>query len=452
MSTLWKKEGAGTDQDILAFTIGEDQVLDNRLIPYDIIGSLAHVKGLEKIGLMNAEETENLSSALSALYGQWRAGDFVLGPDDEDVHSAIERCLTEKLGETGKKIHAGRSRNDQVLTALRLFMKAELLHAMQALATLVQSACEHGNKYTQVVMPGYTHMQRAMPSTLGFWYASFAEGFADSLEAGKFLFAQLDKSPLGAAAGYGVPLPLDREYTASLMGFGRVHINAQAVQNSRGRMEASVIHWLTEMGRDVEKMAWDLLLYSSAEFGFVTIPERLCTGSSIMPQKKNADVLELLRATPSVLAACRDEAERIIAKLPSAYHRDFQLTKAPLMKALDRAHAMLVILDKAIGELVWHPEVMSQALSPDIFATHRALDLVAKGSPFREAYQVAAKELREGNTKDWKIEKDGLASDLNHLGAPGNPGLDQAKEKAEAIQSWVTKTQNALQTQWSALL
>jgi argininosuccinate lyase len=331
-------------------------------------------------------------------------------------------------------------------------MKAELLDTMQELTAIVHSTCEHGKKFSQVLMPGYTHMQRAMPSTVAFWYASFAEGFADSLEAGKALFAHLDKSPLGAAAGYGVPIPLDREYTSALMGFDRVHINAQAVQNSRGRLEASVIHWLVEVGRDVEKMAWDLLLYSSAEFGFVTIPERLCTGSSIMPQKKNADVLELLRATPSVLTACRDEAERIIAKLPSAYHRDFQLTKAPLMKAMDKAHAMLVILNKAIGELTWNPEAMSAALSDEIFATHRALNLVAQGTPFREAYQRAAKELREGNTKDWKIEKDRLVADLGHLGAPGNPGLDQAKKKADAIQSWVTETQNALQTQWNALL
>jgi argininosuccinate lyase len=291
-----------------------------------------------------------------------------------------------------------------------------------------------------------------MPSTLAFWYASFAEGFADSLEAGKSLFAHLDKSPLGAAAGYGVPIPLDREYTSTLMGFDRVHINAQAVQNSRGRLEASVINWLVEVGRDVEKMAWDLLLYSSTEFGFVTIPERLCTGSSIMPQKKNADVLELLRATPSVLLACRDEAERIIAKLPSAYHRDLQLTKAPLIKAMDRAHAMLVILNKAIGELAWNQEAMSQAMSPEIFATQRALNLVAHGIPFREAYQQAAKELREGDTKDWKIEKDRIVTDLGHLGAPGNPGLDQAKQKAVTIQSWVKHTQTSLHTQWKALL
>jgi argininosuccinate lyase len=452
MSTLWKKEGAGTDADILAFTIGEDRVLDNRLIPYDIIGSLAHVKGLAKIGLMSERETTNLSAALSTLHQKWHAGEFALGPEDEDVHSAIERCLTEALGETGKKIHTGRSRNDQVLTALRLFMKAELLNAMEELAAIVQSTCKSGNQYQQVLMPGYTHMQRAMPSTLAFWYAAFAEGFADSLEAGKSLYIGLDKSPLGAAAGYGVPIPLDREYTAALMGFDRVHINAQAVQNSRGRLEAAVINWLAEVGRDVEKMAWDLLLYSSAEFGFVTIPERLCTGSSIMPQKRNADVLELLRATPSVLLACRDEAERIIAKLPSAYHRDFQLTKVPLMKALDKGHAMLVILNKAIGELAWNQEAMSQALSPEIFATHRALNLVAQGTPFREAYQQTAKELRDGNTDDWKIEKDRVVTDLNHLGAPGNPGLEQAKQKADTIQSWVSETQATLQKQWNALL
>ncbi|MCP4605427.1 MAG: argininosuccinate lyase [Proteobacteria bacterium] len=452
MSTLWKKEWTDADQEILSFTIGEDQVLDNRLIPYDIIGSLAHAMGLGKIGILDADEAEAISTKLKAMFNKWKEGGLSLEPEDEDVHSALERILTEQLGETGKKIHAGRSRNDQVLTALRLFMKASTLEAMQKLADLATSACDLGARYKKVPMPGYTHMQRAMPSTVAFWYAAYADSWADTLEAGQALYDRLDRSPLGAAAGFGVPLPLDREHTAKLMGFSRVQINSKAVQNSRGRLEAAMLGWLVEIGRDVEKMAWDLLLFSSAEFNFVKIPETLCTGSSIMPQKKNADVLELLRATPSVILACRDEIERIIAKLPSSYHRDFQLTKSPLMRAIDRAQSILIILKKAIQELEWNKETLKAALSKELFATHRALNLVQSGTPFREAYKQAATELRQNSTENWPTDLNQITTKKAHLGAPGNPGLDEAKKRITKVADWGEKTQKKLHSCWDELL
>jgi argininosuccinate lyase len=306
MGTLWKKEWTDTDEEVLAFTVGDDAVLDNRLIPFDIIGSLAHARGLLKIGLLTEEECRRLSEELACLNDDWQAGRFSMAPDDEDMHSAIERALTESLGPLGKRIHIGRSRNDQVLTALRLYMKRSVLEIMDRLAALAATVCSEGAGYTDWLMPGYTHLQRAMPTTVAFWYASFAEAWTDALEAGRSLYARMDCSPLGAAAGFGVPLPLDRPYTAGLMGFSRVQVNAAATQNSRGRLEAALANWLTEVGRDVEKMAWDLLLFSSEEFGFVRIPDAFATGSSIMPQKRNPDIIELLRAAPAVQRACRD--------------------------------------------------------------------------------------------------------------------------------------------------
>ncbi len=452
MTTLWKKEWVNADQEILKFTVGDDAVLDNRIIPYDIIGSLAHAVGLEKIGILTAEESRRLGLSLKQMHADWSAGHFSLGPGDEDAHTALERRLTDELGEIGKKIHAGRSRNDQVLTALRLYMKAMLLERMELLSNLAGDMCELGAKYRAVPMPGYTHMQRAMPSTLAFWYAAFAEGFTETLEAGQALHQRMDSSPLGAAAGFGVPLPLDREYTAKLMGFGRVQINAMAVQNSRGRLEAALIGWLAEIGRDVEKLSWDLLLFSSTEFDFVRIPESMCTGSSIMPQKKNADVLELLRATPSVLQTCRDEVERVITKLPSSYHRDLQLTKSPLMRATERGASMLVILKRAIGELTWNTDRLSAAVSQEMFATHRALGLVQDGIPFRNAYASSARELRSGDTSMWPDDPARAIESLMHMGAPGNPGIEVIRDRIDETSVWLGSTRAALYEKWDRLL
>ncbi|MCP4680129.1 MAG: argininosuccinate lyase [Deltaproteobacteria bacterium] len=452
MTTLWKKEWVDADEEILSFTVGDDRVLDNRLIPYDIIGSLAHADGLARIGILTDREFSQLGIALKRAYRDWACGAFRLSPKDEDVHSALEHRLTEELGEVGKKIHAGRSRNDQVLTALRLFMKKALLDTMEKLAALTRNSCDFGARHRNLPMPGYTHMQRAMPSTVAFWYASFSDSFADALEAGQALYRKLDSSPLGAAAGFGVPLPLEREHTAKRMGFGRVHVNAMAVQNSRGRLEAAFAGWLAEIGRDVEKVAWDLLLFSSAEFDFVRIPEALCTGSSIMPQKKNPDVLELLRATPSVFLACRDEIERIISKLPSSYHRDFQLTKGPMMRAVDQGRSVLTILGKALKELTWNEERLKESLSTEMLATHRALVLVREGIPFRDAYVQAAKELRESKTDDWPTDFNEIIAGLNHLGAPGNPGLDEARIRADTVAVWVNETRKDLEDCWDDLL
>lgn len=453
MSTLWKKDGVDTDEDILAFTIGEDRVLDNQLVPYDVIGSLAHARGLLDIGLLNRDEHEKIKAVLARIHAQWHRDRFQLQPDDEDMHTALERELTEKLGDVGKKIHTGRSRNDQVLTALRLYMKASLLELMSELFSLVEVTSAGGQQRRNILMPGYTHMQRAMPSTVGFWYASFADSFTDTLEAGKALYERLDRSPLGAAAGFGVPLPLNRELTARLMGFEKgAQVNAAAVQNSRGRLEAALIGWLVEFGRDVEKLSFDLLLFSSAEFGFVRIPEEFCTGSSIMPQKKNPDIIELLRGSAAVFRACLAEIEHTISKLPSNYHRDFQNTKGPLLRSVSTAKQVLSITKKLFLNLEWESKKLEQACSIEIFATHRAVELAQNGATFRDAYRQTAAELREGKTGDWNYTPAEVISGLKHLGAPGNPGLDEAEERARKVLTWLETTFKTLQSKWQALL
>lgn len=452
MKPLWKKSWSDTDTEVLAFTVGNDPELDQQLIPFDIVGSAAHAKGIHRIGLLSDKECNGLIRELNKLNNAWQTGEFRIEPGEEDMHTAIERALTDALGDAGKRIHIGRSRNDQVLTALRLYMKKSLLELMEAVKTLAKTACEEGNKYKTVMMPGYTHMQRAMPTTVAFWYASFAEAWADALEAGRALFERLDRSPLGAAAGFGVPLPLDRPFTADLMGFAHVHTNAAAVQNSRGRLECALLNWLVEVGRDIEKISWDLLLFSSAEFGFVAIPESLVTGSSIMPQKKNPDIIELLRAAPSVVRGCRDEIERIIEKLPSNYHRDFQLSKGPLMQGVDHGMRQIGIATKLIKNLTWKNDRLRDACSTELFATHRAVTLATSGVPFRDAYVMAAAELKEGRTEAWRYSDAEIIEGLSHLGAPGNPGLDQAQGRLEAVDEWLTETQSGLMAKWDALL
>jgi len=462
MDTLWKKHGCETDEEILAFTTGDDPVLDINLVPFDVIGSIAHARGLNRIGVLNEDETSAICGVLCEIYHEHDAGARhendvrarQASPlqQDEDVHSMLERVLTEKLGNTGKKIHAGRSRNDQVLTALRLFMKKTVLDFMHSVEHLCGLLCSSGEKYRDITMPGYTHGQRAMPSTLAFWHAQYAEGLTEALESGKALYSRLDSSPLGAAAGFGAPLPLDRAYTAQLMGFGRVQVNAGAVQNSRGRQEGAVLNWLAEAGSEIGKMCRDLLQFSTSEFGFVRIPGKFCTGSSIMPQKKNPDVLELLRATPAVIRAARNEIEDIISGLGSSYHRDFQLTKPPLFRGIEHGRKMISIMSKIIPGLEWNAEKMKQACSIDLFATHRAVELVNGGISFRNAYAQTAQELKEGNTEQWKTDPDHVLSAPSPSGSPSRPGLYEIRKSLHSVQEWTKDTTENLEKCWSRMI
>lgn len=448
--TLWAKDNLSPDAAMLAFTTGDDATLDNVLIGYDLVGSAAHVRGLEKIGVLTAAEARSLINALRTLRGEFAAGHFRLAPGDEDCHSAIERELVARLGDVGKKIHTGRSRNDQVLTALRLLMKNRLLGLMEQVVSLAAVALEASDGTRDVLMPGYTHGQRAMPSTLAFWYASFAEGWCDRARDAVHVLHRLDASPLGAAAGFGVPLALDREYTAGLMGFKEVQVNAGAVQNSRGRLEAALLNWLVEVARDVEKMTQDLWLFSTAEFGFVRLDPSHTTGSSLMPNKRNPDVLELLRATTAMITSCRNEVEAVISKLPSGYQRDFQLTKGPLLRGLAAGDAMLTAAMQVIPGLQWDRERMAAACTVDLYATHRAMDLVRQGVPFRDAYQRAAEELAAGKTSDWKTGVAAL-SEIKHAGSPGDPSRAGLLTMVKLERGKASSEREVLQSRWDRL-
>ncbi len=347
MTRLWDKGG---DLDLLVhrFTVGDDPRLDLRLIHFDCLGSAAHVRVLQRAELLSHDEADRLVAELGRIDALAGEGKFAIPDELEDGHTAIEAHLTAALGELGEKIHAGRSRNDQVATAVRLFMRHHALQWTEAIAEVIAALAERIRRDGDVPMPGYTHMQPAMPSSVGLWLHAFAEALLEQLRAAGHLLAQLDCCPLGTGAGYGVPLPLDRDYAAELLGFSRVQRNPLDVQNSRGRMETYFVRVAADVAAAFEKLSSDLILFSTAEFGFFSLPEALTTGSSIMPQKRNPDVLELTRAHAGRLRARQHELEWLVGKLPSGYHRDLQLTKGPMIEAADQIAAMLPIMQRVI--------------------------------------------------------------------------------------------------------
>ncbi|NNN04312.1 MAG: argininosuccinate lyase, partial [Elusimicrobia bacterium] len=339
MKKLWQTR-ADLDAAVEAYTVGNDPALDSRLLRYEVYGSLAHAAGLTAIGVLTSKEYAALRKELTRLHD--KPGAFAVTRAQEDIHTAVEQHLTRRLGEIGAKVHAGRSRNDQVQVNLRLYIKDRLLalHARAGEAAAAWAA--FGARRQNIVIPGYSHLQRAMPTTLGHWAASHAEALQDGRRALRFAFDEADACPLGSAAGYGVMLPLPRARVARLLGFSRVQRNTLRVQSSRPRLEAAVLSSLCLLARDLGVLAWDLSLYSTAEFGFLKLSDSFTTGSSIMPQKKNPDVVELTRARAALFPGWLAQVLAVGA-LPSGYHRDYQLTKGVLFSALDEAERMLDI-------------------------------------------------------------------------------------------------------------
>lgn len=425
---LWYKGGEGPGAEVMAFLAGEDVLLDRHLLPYDIIASAAHVRGLERIGVVSAEERDALLSGLSALSALVERGEFVLGPPHEDGHSAIEEFLTERLGEVGKKVHTGRSRNDQVLVAQRLWMKDALGQAAAVCAQIARAALERAERDPMVPMPGYTHLQRAVPSSVGLWMAGVCEAFVDDAALLAQTAAWIDCNPLGTAAGYGVNLPLDRDGVTEELGFGRLQINPMYAQNSRGKFELQALSALSQAMLDVRRLAWDLSLYTSAEFGFVALPSGYTTGSSIMPNKRNPDVVELLRAAYAPVAGARAEIEQLLS-LPSGYHRDMQGTKGPLIRGMVSGLQALRLVAPMLADMTFNTERMAAALSADMYATDRAIELTAAGVPFREAYRQVGAELDA-------LEARSPASSLAARVSPGGCAalrLDALRARVEAL-------------------
>ena len=393
MTRLWDK-GAPLDERVLHYTAGEDHALDERLVRHDVRASIAHAEMLQAQGLLTPGDFTAICAGLSALAQEHERGAWRIELADEDGQSALERRLTERIGAAGARIHLGRSRNDQVLTAIRLYLR-EAIEALGAGALAVADALDElAVREPSTALPGYTHQQQAMPSSVPLWAGGFAAELRDDAAGLSQVLRRIDKSPLGSAAGYGTPgLPIDREATRTRLGFAAVHQPVTAVQLSRGKAEAQLLFEITLLLQDLGRFAADVLLFATQEFGFVTLSEAFTTGSSIMPQKRNPDVFELIRGRSATAQACLAEALGVCAKLPSGYHRDLQLLKFPLFRGIDLALETLAILPPAIEALQFRREAIR--LDPAIHAAEEANRLVVtEGIPFREAYQRVAAKLK----------------------------------------------------------
>ena len=427
---LWAK-GLPLDEAIHRFTVGDDPELDVRLLAHDALGSAAHARMLAKAGLLSREDAAALVKALAGIARRTRLNGISISREQEDAHTAIEALLTAELGDAGKRIHLARSRNDQVILALRLYMREALLDIAGQTVDLARNFLVFAKTHAAEPMPGYTHLRRAMPSSFGLWGAAFAAGLAEELQALEALYARLDRCPLGAAAGFGVPLPLDREYLAELLGFDRVQVSPVDVQNSRGRHELAFLNALASIGLVMEKFLWDVSLYSMQEFGFLKLPDAFTTGSSIMPQKRNPDVVELARGRCRELRGYAAMLQELASGLPSNYHRDLQLLKKPLFGAVHAARGWLDVLVALVPALQVDAARATAACSDDMYAAHQAYVLAQGGMPFRDAYRKVAEELEAGTFKP-----DRGALTATHLGGAGNLGLESIEADVTAVAKW----------------
>ena len=392
---LWSPDGA-LDPRVLDFTVGDDRYWDSYLIRFDVLGSLGHVEGLRASGLVSGAEHQRLRAGLRAALGALERGRLVIGPEHEDAHSAVESWLTRRLGTTGQRVHTGRSRNDQIACDLRLFLKDRLSATAYGGLAVASALLDFAARHRSVLWPGYTHTRKAMPSSAGLWAGALAEGLLDTLETLPALWAQVDRSPLGSAAGYGVPLPLDRAAAARALGFGGIDHNVATVQNGRGKLEAGALFWCAQLGHELAKCAADVILWSAEEYGWLVLPGSLATGSSIMPHKRNPDLLELARARIAALEGDLAAVQALRAKLTSGYHRDFQLLKEPLIRGLGRTLEALGILALVIPRLEVDRGRAAAALSGGALVTDEVMRRVEAGVPFRRAYREVAAELKRG--------------------------------------------------------
>ena len=386
---LWQKPGVTVDARIQKFLAGDDVILDREFFLHDITASKAHAEGLQRIGILSPQESADLHRELEVLAEDFRSGAFVLDDRFEDCHSAIESRLTERLGDAGRKIHTGRSRNDQILVATRLWLKEKLTRLSELSRQIAKIALDRAEAERELPIPGYTHIQRAVVSSAGMWWAGWAEAFIDNAIRADDTHRLIDANPLGTAAGYGVNLPLDRDHTTRALDFSRLQVSPIYAQLSRGKFEMAALEALGSATLDLRRLAWDLSLFTSAEFGFVELPAQYTTGSSIMPNKRNPDVIELMRATHASVAAARTEIEQLLS-LPSGYHRDLQGSKGAIFHGFGRGLPALELLPDLLANLEWREDRMRAAMDSGMYATDVAVEQAAAGVPFREAYRAAA--------------------------------------------------------------
>ncbi|MET0499619.1 MAG: argininosuccinate lyase [Steroidobacteraceae bacterium] len=394
MTRLWDK-GAPLDERVLRYTAGDDHALDNRLVAYDVIASIGHAEMLQACGLLQQSDLESIRTGLQEIAAAHARGEWQVTLEHEDGQTALENLLTAKIGEAGKRVHLGRSRNDQVLTALRLYLKDEIETLAGNVIVVADALDELAAREATTELPGYTHMQQAMPSSVALWAGGFAAELRDDAEGLRQVRRRVDKNPLGSAAGYGTPnLPVNREETRRRLGFATTHEPVTAVQLSRGKAEAQLLFELSLVMQDVGRLAADLLLFYTQEFAFVELPAAFTTGSSIMPQKRNPDVFELMRGRTGTAQACLNEVMNIVAKLPSGYQRDLQLIKVPLFRGIDVCADTLAILPSALAGIRFRRDNIR--LDPSIHAAAQANELVVKeGISFREAYRRIGARLQK---------------------------------------------------------
>jgi argininosuccinate lyase len=431
--TLWSV--SAPDEAVLAYTAGPDQTWDGRLLRWDVLGSLGHVSGLAASGLLSPGQHRTLARGLRSALRAVERGDLRLAAGDEDAHTAVENWLVRRLGRVGEMVHTGRSRNDQVACDLRLYLKDRLLNLEGAGREVVNELLAFAAREQRTLWPGYTHTRRAMPSSAGLWSAGIAEGLLDTLETLPALWIQLDRSPLGSAAGYGVPLPLNREATAKALGFSGIDQLVTSTQNSRGKLEASIVFWCVQLGHDLSRFASDVILLSGDEFGYLELPADFVTGSSIMPHKRNPDVFELTRARVSLLEGDLAAILALRGKLTSGYHRDYQLLKGPLMQGLDRTEEMLRILARVIPGLTVNPRRALAAVGGDVLATDEVMRRVEQGVPFRSAYRAVATALKSGENFPSPSPAEIIAR-RKSTGGLGNPGLKVLRARNRALERW----------------
>ncbi len=438
-TTLWgtgrSARDAGPDARMLAYTVGDDRHWDARLLRWDILGSLGHATGLRRARLVTEREFAAMQRALRSALRAAASGELAIGAEHEDVPSAVELWLTRRRGSLGERLHTGRSRNDQVATDLRLYLKDRTLALHAASLELAGVLLAFAAMHRTALLPGYTHQRRGMPSSVGLWAAGYAEGVLDTAESVAGIWPRLDRSPLGSAAGYGVPLPLDREATARALGFAGLDSAATSVQGARGKLEAAALFWCVQFGHDLARLAADVILYTADEFGFLVLPAELATGSSIMPQKRNPDLFELTRARAGAVQGELAAVLAISGKLTGGYHRDFQLLKAPLMRGLDATAEMLVMMAEAMPRIGVDRARAFAALDGPTLATDEVMRRVREGEPFRRAYRDVAAAVKSGEPMPPLAARDIIRARPS-TGGVGNLGLSAARRRLARARAW----------------
>ncbi|RXQ95956.1 argininosuccinate lyase [Ancylomarina salipaludis] len=421
---LWDK-GTKINQNVENFTVGKDRELDLQLAPFDVLGSLAHCKMLTSINLLESGEFTLVEKELQKIFTDIEKGDFLIEEGIEDVHSQVEFLLTQALGDVGKKIHSGRSRNDQVLLDLKLFTRHQIEQLVGKAQELFKVLIENSEKYKDILIPGYTHLQVAMPSSFGLWFGAYAEALADDLALLQAAFKLVDQNPLGSGAGYGSSFPLNRKMTTELLGFDDLNYNVVYAQMGRGKMEFAVLSALSNMAYTIGKLAMDACLYNSQNFGFISFADEFTTGSSIMPHKKNPDVFELVRARANALQVLPAQIQAVSSNLPSGYHRDYQLTKEFFMPAFDQLISCLEMTQIMLSNVKVNKHLLDDEKYQYLFTVEMVNELVLKGVPFRDAYKQVGALVESG---DFKFD-----GHLNHQheGSLGNLCNEEIKQKLE---------------------